>query len=65
MSCEIPSQHKDPSVQVIVESLEDNKAEKSDHFFNKHFIFATPDNIHSIVKQHPSLFINPADLKEK
>ncbi len=27
MSCEIPSQHKDPSVQVIVESLEDNKAE--------------------------------------
>ena len=27
MSYEIPNQHKDPAVQAIVDSLEDNKAE--------------------------------------
>ena len=39
------------------------KAEKSEEFFNKHFIFVKKDNIDSMVRQFPGLFYRPEDQK--
>lgn len=43
---------------------EENKAEKTKDFFKKYFIFATQDNVDSIIDRHPSLFYSPEDLKK-
>lgn len=42
---------------------EENKAEKTTEFFQKYFIFATQDNIDSVIGRYPSLFYSPQDLK--
>jgi hypothetical protein len=41
---------------------ETNKAEKTDAFFNKYFIFAQPDNIDKLLHRHPALFFSPKSL---
>ena len=41
----------------------DNKAEMTTEFFEKYFVFATPDNIQKIVHQYPTLFFSAKNLK--
>ncbi|MCH2207162.1 MAG: hypothetical protein MK132_15005 [Lentisphaerales bacterium] len=38
---------------------EENKAEMTADFFNRHFIFATPDNIDKVLNEYPALFFSP------